>query len=278
MSYLQETAIEPQHAFSSSTSPNELPNQQSRRGSLLESQQSRGSNQNVIGHSPTEIAEGTTNEFHANNKYMQDSFETEKRKSNRTYPNNHTSTRKGSNQFSDGIQSGIFADKERGETASAVQKDDSLYEKNEYSYDQIPQEYNPKNQAKQTHATPQELFFETQHDYRRQPHNVYESEQYDDAQYGGQQNYNDTQYRSEELQPTSENWLQDQVQETGYQEYDTRNLSVEPLQQQQYGTDFYQERTTKPTPEIRTSQQYQSNMGQKKGNGNITNKQTNMSK
>lgn len=280
VSYLQEAAIEPQHAFSTSTSPNELSSQQSRRGSFLESQPSRVSNQNVIGNSPTEIAGATSNEFHANDKYMQDSFETEKRKSNRTYPNNQStgSNRQGSIRFYDNIQSVNVADKERDETVSEMQQDASMYKTNEFKYNQIPQEY---DQTNQTQAAPQEPFYDTQLDYRSQPHDIYESEQYDDSQYTDQQNYDGIQYRTEVPQPTSEYEYQ-----TGYQEYDTQqpiyqsnNLPLEPLQQEQYGTDKYQERATKSTPDIRTVQQYQNyaesnsnnpNMGQKKGNENMS--------
>lgn len=287
VSYLQETAIEPQHAFSTSTSPNESSNQQSRRGSLLESQPSRVSNQNVIRHSPTEFSGSSTNEIHASDKYMQDSFETEKRKSNQTYPNNQSSSsnRKGSIRFYDEIQSANISDKERNETVSAVQQDAPMYKKNELKYNEIPQEY---DQTNQTQATPQQ-FYDTQLEYRGQPHNVYESEQYNDSQYSDQQNYDGLQYRTEVPQPTSEYQYQ-----TGYQEYDTQqqiyqpnNLPLEPLQQEPYGTDLYPERATKPTHDNSTAQQYQnfaesnssnSIVGQKKGNGNITNKQPNMSK
>lgn len=279
MSYLQEAAIEPQQAFSTNTSPNELSNQQSRRGSLLETQQTRIPNNIVAG--------GSSNEFQSNLKYMQDSFETEKHKSNRTSPTNRSGIpdRKGSLRFYDEIPSSNFADKERDETSSAVQQNASIYENKELKYNQSPQEYNQTNQTK-----PEPPFYDTQLDYRGQSHNVYEPEQYDDPRYNDQQNYDGIQYRAEVQQPTSEYEYQ-----PGYQEYDTQqqvfqsnNLPLETLQpEQQYDTDIYQERATNPSHDARTVQQYQnltesnsgtSNMGQRKGNGHVTNNQPNMSK
>lgn len=269
MSYIPEASIGQQQPFSTNTSPNELSNQQSRRGS----------NANVIG--PTEIAGGSSSEFQSSHKYMQDSFETEKHKSNRTSPTNRSRNpdRRGSLRFYDEIQSANFADKERDETSSGLQQNSSMYEKNEFKYNQSPQEY---DQTNQTQLEPQEPFYDTQIDYR--DHN----EQYDDSQYNAQQNYDGIQYRTEVQQPTSEYGYQ-----TGYQEYDARqqiyqsnNPSLGPLQsEQQYETDSYQERATKPTHDV--VQPYQnfsesnsstSNTGQKKGNGNITNKLPNMSK
>lgn len=288
VSFLPEAVVESQQAFSTSTSPNELSSQPSRRGSLFDLQQGRVSNQNVIGHSPTGIAESSTNEFRSSDKYMQDSFETEKPKSNRSSPNtissqsqSNGSNRKGSIRFYNEIQSADDTDKKKDETASILQEDSSIYKKNEHKYIPNVQEYRQTNQSL---AEPQqELFYDSQLDYTGQPLNVYESGQYDGSQYNDQQNYDGVQYRTEDPQPSEEYEYQ-----SGYQGYDTQQqtyqsnkLPSEPLQQEPYGTELYQERSTKPNTDTRTYQTVQqhqnyadsisknSNMGQNfKGNGN----------
>lgn len=275
----------PQQAFNTSTSPNEQSNQQSRRGSLLESQQTRISNQSNIGRSPTEIVGSSPNEFQTSHKYMQDSFETEKYKSNRSSPTIRSSgpDRKGSLRFYD--DSSNFADKERDEPSPTEPQNASMYEKNEFKYNDSPQEYDQMNQI-QTQS--QKPFYDTQIDYRGQSHNAYETEHYNDSQYNDQQNYDGIQYGVQ--QPASQYEYQPEYQEydTEQQIYQANNPPPEPLQpEQQYETDIYQERATKPTQDTRTVQQYQNfsesnsstpNMGQKNGNGNITNKPSNTSK
>lgn len=274
----QETAIEPNHAFSTSTSLN----QQSRRESLLELQKSRrGSNQNFI--EPTANVEASGNGFQSSDKYMQDSFETEKHISNRTSPSNQSQTnasnQKGSIRFYDEIPSVDDRDKEKDETASTLQQDSPMYNKNDYKYNQ------PLHEYEQSQPEPQNLFYDTQLDYTGKPHSVYESGQYDGPQYNDQQNYNNIQYKTEDPLPASEYEYQNAYQ--GYdpekQIYQSNNLPLEPLQQEQYETDTYQDGATKPT----TAQQHQnysissssnSNMALKKGNENMAVRQSNISK
>lgn len=275
----------PQQAFSTSTSPNELSNQQSRRESLLESQQSRISNQNINQRSPTEIVGSGPIEFQTSHKYMQDSLETEKYKSNLASPNIRSSVpdRKGSLRFYD--ESSNFADKvtNRDETSPAVPQNASMFKTNEFKYSDSPQEY---EQTSHIQTQPQKPFYDTQMDYRDQPHNAYETEQYNDSQYNDQQNYDGIQYGAEVQQPTSEYEYQPEYQEYDAQQQMYQPNNLPPLQpEQQYETEIYQERATKPTHGIESVQQYQnfseanagtSNMGQK--NGNVINKQPNISK
>lgn len=281
VSYIQEAELGPQQAFNPSTSLNELSNQQSRRESLLESQQSRISNQNVIGRSPTEIIGSGPTEFQTSHKYMQDSLETEKYKSNLTSPTIRSSVpdRKGSLRFYD-ESSSSFADKERDETSPTIPQNASLYKKNEFKYNDPPQEY---DQTSQIQTQPEKPFYNSQLDYTGQPHNAYETEQYNESQYNDQQNYDGIQYGAEVQQPTSEYEYQPEYQEYDAQQqiYQPNNLPTEPMQpEQQYESEIYQERAPKSAV-----QQYQNypeansstpNMGQK--NGNAINKQPNMLK
>lgn len=250
MSFLQETANESQpQAFSTNTSPNDMSNQQSRRGSIFELQQSRVSNQNFVGNSPKESSD----------KYLQDSFETEKLKSNQTSSNNKFqssgSSQKGSLRYYDGLQSIGDADKERDETSPAMQQDPSMYKNNEFKYNQILQDYEQRNQ---TQAETQDQFYTTQLDYADQPQNLYESEQYSRPQYD-QQNYAGIEYSGAEVsQPTDEYDYQSEYQEYSTQQpnYQTNNLQLEPLRQEQYGIDAYEEKATKPILDSRSAQHH----------------------
>lgn len=286
-SYLQDTDLGLQQAFSTSTNANELSNQQSRRESLLESQQGRISNQNIIGRSATEIVGSGPIEFQARNKYMQDSLETEKYQSNLASPTIRSSVadRRGSLRFHDELSN--FADKvtNRDEMSPTLPQNALMYTKNEFKFNDSPQEYDQTNQVE---IQSQKPFYDTQLDYRDQPHTAYDIEQYNDPQYNVQQNYDGIQYGAGVQQPTSEYEYQPEYQEYDAQQqiYQPNNLPPEPLQpEQQYEAEIYQERA--PTHDIKSVQQYQnysetnsgtSNIGQKNGNGNIINKQPNISK
>lgn len=231
---------------------------------------------------------------------MQDSFETEKPKSNRTSPNAEDSQyqsggsrRKGSIRFYDEVQSVDEANKKRNETASVLQQDDSGYPPNGYEYKESLQEYNSQgqgqNELQQQQQQQQDQIY-SQHDYTDQPHDVYATGDYDASQYVDQQNYDRDQYGTGTLQPADEYNYQTEYQGYDTQKYDQQGYQSneqppEPTQpQEQYNTGMYQESTAKPTfdtPSYQPTQPAQpqqsytepssstTTMGQKyKGNGN----------
>lgn len=280
---------QPQQALSTSASPapsfkhspNGQSSQQSRRGSSFEPPQRRVSQQSF-----TESIENAGATIDSSDKYLQDSYETEKPRSNRTSPNAEDSQyqtngtrRKGSIRFYDEIQSIDEANKTRDETGSVVQQDDSAYASSGYEYKESVPEYNQTNQsANEVQQQPDQMY--SQLDYTNQP---YGTTDYESTQYVDQQNYDQNQYgTSGNSQPTDEYAYQSE-----YQGYDLQGYqSAEQLQQQQqqpeqYSTGMYQESNTKPNYDTSTYQPAQqqpsytepiptnTNVGQKyKGNGN----------
>lgn len=165
MSFSRETVKEPQQEFSANSSPKNLSNQQSRRGSIFDIQQSRVSNQILV-------VDGTTG---FSDKYLHDSFETENLSSNQTSSNVQSrmneSRIKGPIQYYDELQ--LVGDKDRDETSQANQEDPSMYEFNELNYNQFLQEF---DQTNENQAKLLEHFHSTHQDYSDQK--FYESKRY----------------------------------------------------------------------------------------------------
>lgn len=272
--------------------------QQSRRGSLYDSQR-RSSQQSILGHTPIETAISDRFATDTGDKYLQDSFETEKPKSNRTSPNQDDqsigSRRKSSIRFYEDIQPTENVARHSLDDTSVSRQDDTAYTKTGYEYTQNVQPQYSLAQS-QAHAQPKENQIYSQLEYTDQTQynpsdGVYKTETYDTTQYVDQPNYDTSQYGTaandynfqSEYQPTTE-----------YQEYDPTGYeqstfqASEPLADTQYqpeqyvSSGLYQDGVTKPTYDYRIGQatEQQSytesvpsnpNVGQKyKGNGNST--------
>lgn len=179
-------------------------NQESRRGSHYESQHRESPQHN--GQLSTENKNVST--FNAGNKFMQDSFETEKSKSSRASPiaddsknQAGTTQRKNSIRFFDEVQSVNEPNTTISETLHQ-EKDDSVYEyKNVSDYNQALQNQNSPSQ--------------NQVEYTDHPLNTYASNQYNTTQYINQQNYDSSQYEADDLQQKPGYNYQ-----TEYQDYD----------------------------------------------------------
>lgn len=216
---------------------------------------------------------------------MQDRYETEKPKSNRTSPiaddiqyQTNDTRRKGSIRFYDEVQQSTDeTNKTRNETATMLQQDDSAYASSGYEYNENIPEYNQTDQdPNKIQQTSDQMY--SQLDYTEQP---YGTREYDGTQYTDQQNYDQNQYGTAgTVQPTDEYNYQ-----TEYQGYEQQNYpATDQLQQpEQYNTEMYQDNSTKSnydTGRYQTAQQLPNytepnptttNVGQKfKGNGNTT--------
>ncbi|XP_055307437.1 putative mediator of RNA polymerase II transcription subunit 26 [Sitodiplosis mosellana] len=177
-------------------------NHQSRRESLHDTH--RRLSQQSFGQLPVESsAANFIGSDQSGDKYVQDSFETEKIKSNRTSPNAEDDQshprevrRKGSIRFYDEVQS--FEEK-KGIEASPE------YTKDEYDYGK-----NLQQQAQQEYTDP------TGYD---QSDSIIKAGQYDTSQYIDQQNYDENQYGAGDLQSTNEYEYQytQNYDQSGYQ-------------------------------------------------------------
>lgn len=301
---------QPQQGFITNVTPtvaykqesNGRTSQQSRRGSLYDSQR-RSSQQSSHGHIPIESAIIDRFATEIGDKYLQDSFETEKPKSNRTSPNqddpvqSNGNRRRSSIRFYDDIQPTENVSRHSIDDTSVSRQDDAAYTKTGYEYTQNVQPQYSQLAQSQAHSQPKENQNYSQLEYTDQTQynpsdGVYKTEDYDTTQYVDQQNYDANQYGTtttndynfqSEYQPRSE-----------YQEYNptryeptTFQTSEQPAntmyQPEQYVSDgLYQDEATKPTYDYRIGQAAEqqsytesvpsnSNVGQKyKGNGNST--------
>lgn len=266
--------------------------------------QRRSSQQSTLGHLPIENAISDSFAPENGDKYLQDSFETEKSKSKRTSPNgddqiqSNGGRRRGSIRFYEDIQPTENVTRQRTGDTPISRQDDPGYANSGYEYKQNVQPQYSQSPQIQAQSQPKENQIYSQLEYTDQTQynpsdGVYKTEEYDTTQYVDQQNYDSNQYGTGQLQSSGDYDLQNEYQPTndyqGYQpttyEQPTFQATEEPAmyQPEQYTTGLYQEGATKPTFDYGNSstaaeqQSYtepissNTNVGPKyKGNGNTT--------
>lgn len=223
-------------------------------------------------------------------KYLQDSFETEKSKPNRISPNvgdiqsqSNAPRRRSSIRFYEENPSIGNISKQITEHNPIILPDATEYGKD--GYDQyIPNEMQSQQQQDPTHT---KLDYTTQSHYD-EPSNIYETENYDTTQYVNPQIYDGHQYRTDTQQSNNDYNYQD-----GYQDYEASNYDgtgYQPNEQssnalylpEQYSDEIYRDEISKPMPDHGINQTIQqptaymessnTSMDQLyKGNGNTTN-------
>lgn len=240
--------------------------QQSRRGSLYDIPQRISSQQNPTSHIPIENPNSEVGVLETGNKYVQDSFETEK--SNRRSSNAEDdlqangARRKGSIRFSDEIQSVSDPITQREESLSKLPQDASKYLQKEYEYQESSQEYNPSAQdhIQQQQQQQQQIYshpeFTDQRQYEQSGEIYNSTGGYDSSQYINQETYDNSQYGTAELQPSNE---YDYQSDTQYQGFDTQNYTQpgeQPLENL-YQSEPYQEENTMAEFDIKQNQPMQ---------------------
>lgn len=190
---------QPMHTFSTNTGPtssykydsNGRTSQQSRRESLHDIH--RRLSQQSLGPLPIENSINGFIGSNSGDKYVQDSFETEKLKSNQTSPNTDDNKsqltdirRKGSIRFYDEAQP--FAGNTGIENISSVKENEYEYGKSIHEQEQVY-----KNPTSYDHS--ESVFKAGQYNT---------SQNYDASQYIEQKNYNGNQYGEENLHPANE--------------------------------------------------------------------------
>lgn len=231
--------------------------------------QRRLSQQNTTGLSP--IKNTNSNFGHeANDKYAQESFETEK--SNRRPSNAEDDLQSnGSSRFYDEVQSVADTNFQTKETSSNLHQNESEYAQKEYEYNENPEEYSQLSQE-QTQPPPQQqqqMYIQPEFTDQRQYEqsgDIYGTDEYNAHQYIDQQNYDSSQYGTNALQPTNEYDYQgfsqsgDGPLESLYQseQYPNEDPNTE------LGIEQNQPLVTEPTSSVTNMQRY-------KTNGNNTN-------
>lgn len=224
---------------------------------------------------PAEISSTSFIEPETDNKYVQDSFETEKLRSNRTSPNLEDDQsqpndirRKGSIRFYDEGQS--FEEEKRIE-------DTPKYTQNEFDYEKILQQ--KQQQQDQNYSQleyPGSVYDKSENLFKTGQYDI--SQNFDTSQpiYVDQQNYNENQFGEGGLQPSSEH---EYPYAQSYEQYQSNQQPSELPYQSKYTDGLYTEGAasistfefgkSQPTQQQQSFAQPTMEMGQKyKGNGN----------